>query len=236
MEQPQVVVTRERFAEGRTFEQYLEYIAGPENLAREGNDGARRSDRSADMRSWYESVSLSEPQAEALGWLVAQPEGPAKVLAIVEEWSSDCRRDLPMIARMAEAGGLELRIFNRDGRKFSRAGRPSTKDSPNADLMVQFLNEKRGHAWQSIPVVAFFTRDFEFLYRYVEYPAIYDKDRLVLAHIRGQRPGESVEQARERSEREFLALQQSPFFRIWACAAVDEMVSMIQRKLVLGSL
>ena len=36
---------------------------------------------------------------------------------ISEEWSSDCRRDVPMLAHLAEAGGLELRIFTRDGQK-----------------------------------------------------------------------------------------------------------------------
>src|SRR5438132_10243690 len=101
MELSKVSVTPERFAQGMTFDQYLQYIAGPENLAREGNDGARRTDRSAEIRAGYESASLSPHQAEALRWLAGEPNGPAKILAIVEEWSSDCRRDLPVLARMA---------------------------------------------------------------------------------------------------------------------------------------
>ena len=227
------VVTPERFASGMTWDEYIEYIASPENLRREATDGAVRIDRSAQVRTAYERTQLHDFQLEALRWLADQPDGPEKLLVIAEEWSSDCRRDLPMFARLAEAGGLELRIFTRDGDKFSADPEPT--DSPNADLMAMFLNEKRGKTWQSIPVAAFFTKDFRFLYRYVEYPAIYDKDRLVIGHIRRPRRGETVEETRTRADEEFGALQQSPFFRIWASAAVDEMLSALQRRLVLGS-
>ena len=44
--------------------------------------------------------------------LVALPGGPVKVVAISEEWSSDCRRDVPVLAKLAEATGLEMRIFS----------------------------------------------------------------------------------------------------------------------------
>ena len=43
---------------------------------------------------------------------------------ISEDWSSDCRRDVPMLARLAEAGGMELRIFNRDGKQILGTRRP----------------------------------------------------------------------------------------------------------------
>jgi hypothetical protein len=102
--------------------------------------------------------------------------------------------------------------------------------------MAEFLNEKNGQTWQSIPVAVFYTRDLGYLYHYVEYPAIYHKDRLVNAHIRAPRPGETPEATRERAEREFAELQASPFFRIWACAAVDEVLSALHERLVLGSL
>jgi len=228
-------ISPERFASGMTFIEYLDYIASPENLGREGNEGAPRADRSPQLRAWYRAMKLQDHQVEALRWLASQQEGPAKVLVIAEEWSSDCRRDLPMLARMAEAADLELRIFTRDGQRFSIARRPSAGESPNADLMSMFLNEKRGKTWQSIPVAAFFTRDYRFLYRYVEYPAIYEKDRLVYGHIRVPRAGESPEDTRQRIDREFGALQQSPFFRLWACAAVDEMLSALHRRVVLGA-
>ncbi len=227
------VVTPERFASGMTFAQYLAYVGTPENLAREGTRGEGRRDMTAEVRAWYDASRLTEAQASAIKWLASQPGGPAKILVISEEWSSDCRRDVPMLARLADAGNLELRIFPRDGKTFGRSQRPSLAESPdsNADIMALFLNEKNGQTWQSIPVAVFYTKSLEPLYHYIEYPAIYHKDRLVNERIRAPRPGETPEQTRERSDREFLALQQSPFFRIWASAGVDEILSALHERL-----
>src|SRR5437867_9509299 len=139
-----------------TFEQYVAYAGGPENLAREAGSwlGPERHDFSGLLREWYERDRLDEAQIAAIRWCAAQPNGPAKLLVISEEWSSDCRRDVPMLARLAEAGGLELRIFRRDGQRFSSSHRPSLAEAPdsNADIMAEFLNTKNGQTWQSIPV------------------------------------------------------------------------------------
>jgi hypothetical protein len=228
------MVTAERFAAGMTFAQYVAYTGSPLNLEREGSHGARK-DWSGFLGKAYEAAHLSEAQAQAWKWLAAQPGGPARVLVISEEWSSDCRRDVPMVARVADAAGLELRIVPRDGQRCSRAATPDPAESPNADLMSQFLNLKRGQTWQSIPVVAFFTRQMELLYHYIEYPAVYHKDR-IRASMRARRPGESEEQAQARGDREFMELQASPFFRVWACAGVDEMVSMLYERIQVGAL
>ena len=180
MASKQSAVTPERFASGMTFEEYLAFIGTPENLKREGSGGAPRRDWSGHLREAYKQARLSEAQAAAVTWLAAQPGGPAKILVIAEEWSSDCRRDVPMLARLAEAGGMELRIFRRDGRRFSASQQPSLAEAPdsNADLMAEFLNVKNGQTWQSIPVAVFYTKDLDYLYHYVEYPAIYVKDRI----------------------------------------------------------
>ncbi len=100
--------------------------------------------------------------------------------------------------------------------------------------MAEFLNHKNGQTWQSIPVCAFFTSDLEYLYHFTEYPAIYDKDRLVVQHIRAARPGEPPAERRARADREFGELQRSPFFRVWTSATVDEIISALHRKAVLG--
>ena len=109
------VVTPERFAKGMTFDEYLKYTGSAENLVREafgsyfpdgGAKGAPRKDNSAVFRDRYAKARLSEEHAAAIKWLAAQPNGPAKMLVISEDWSSDCRRDVPVFARLAEAGGL----------------------------------------------------------------------------------------------------------------------------------
>ena len=153
---------------------------------------------------------------------------------ISEEWSSDCRRDVPMLARLADGGGLELRIFRRDGARFSASARPTLAEAPdsNADIMAEFLNEKNGQTWQSIPVAVFYTKDLQYLYHYVEYPAIYHKDAVV-GRVRAAKRGETPEQTRERGTRDFFALQASPFFKIWACAGVDEILSALHERLLM---
>jgi hypothetical protein len=237
VERTKSVVTPERFASGMTFDQYVAYIGTPENLAREGSRGVPRRDFSDALRAAHAATRLSEAQAAALKWLASRPDGPARLLVIAEEWSSDCRRDVPTLARVAEAAGLELRIFRRDGRRFSASPRPTLAEAPdsNADIMAEFLNEKDGETWQSIPIAVFYTRSLEDLYHYVEYPAIYHKDRLA-EHRRRPRPGETEAETRERSDREFTELQRSPFFHVWACAAVDEIISALHERLVVGSL
>jgi thiol-disulfide isomerase/thioredoxin len=228
-------VTAERFASGMTFDEYVAYIGTPENLAREGSGGAARRDFSAFFREAFEKTRLSDAQSEALKWIRSQPGGPSKILVISEDWSSDCRRDVPVLARIAAEAGMELRIFRRDGQKFSDAHVPSLAEAPdsNADIMAEFLKHSRGETWQSIPVAAFYTDGMELLYRYQEYPAIYEKDPL-LAKIREPLPGESVADAAARTGPLFQQLQDSAFFKVWASAAVDEIISALHRRLIIG--
>ena len=234
-------VTAERFAKGRTFDEYVKYTGSPENLAREafgsyfpdgGSRGAARKDNSAVFRERYARVRLSGQQAAAIQWLAGQPNGPAKILVISEDWSSDCRRDVPMLARLAEGGGLELRIFNRDGQKILGTRRPDPAAYPdgNHDLALEFLNRKNGGEWASVPVAVFYTKDFQELHRYIEYPAIYHKDR-VRGHQQAARPGETETQTKDRERREFVALQGSPFFDVWASAGIDEILSALYERL-----
>ena len=232
-----ISISPERFAKGMTFDEYVAFMATPENLRREGSGGAPRVDRSEFFRQAFAESRLTDAQTAALEWIVAQPNGPSKMLVISEEWSSDCRRDVPTFARMAADGGMDLRIFPRDGQKFSRSNVPTLAEAPdsNADLMAQFLNHKNGQTFQSIPVCAFFTRDMDYLYHFTEYPAIYDKDQLVMQHIRAPRPGESADATRSRADREFAELMDSPFWKIWTSATVDEIFTALHHRLILGA-
>ena len=225
----------ERFAQGMTFDEYVTYTGTPENLAREAGwwMGLKRHDFSSLLRHWYGRARLHESQVAAIRWLSTQPSGPARMLVISEEWSSDCRRDVPMLARLAEAGGLELRIFTRDGRTLGRGPRADPAQSPNADVVNAFLNYKEGRTWQSVPVAVFFTRDLDYLYHYVELPAIYHKERLYTA-MQVARPGETPDQAWDRFIGDWGALQESPFFPLWASAAVDEILSALHERVVIG--
>jgi len=231
-------MTPERFARGMTFDDYVKFTGSPENLGREGFDVRRfslvrpRVDWSGFLRERYANARLTDDQKAAITWLAAQPGGPAKVLVLSEDWSSDCRRDVPYLARLAEAGGLELRIFVRDGDTMLRKGLPAPSAGGNADLVLDYANEKNGERWASVPVAVFFTRDFVELYRYIEYPAIYRKDR-VIGHLRATRAGETDEQAKARGGRDIATLLESPFFDLWAHAGIVEILSALHERLTI---
>ena len=230
-------MTPERFAKGMTFDEYVTFTGSPENLGREGFDIRRfslvrpRVDWSGYLRDRHAKARLSEDQTAAITWLAAQPGGPAKILVLSEDWSSDCRRDVPYLARLAEAGRLELRIFLRDGDTMLLKGLPDPPAGGNADLVLDYANEKNGQKWASIPVAVFFTKDFVELYRYVEYPAIYHKDR-VIGHLRAARAGETEEQSKARGGQSIAALLDSPFLDVWSRAGIAEILSALHERLV----
>ena len=84
------VVNAERFAKGMTFDEYVRYAGSAENLAREASGGyfpdggsfGAPQDNSAVLRERYARARLSDHQTAAIKWIVAQPNGPAKVLVI----------------------------------------------------------------------------------------------------------------------------------------------------------
>src|SRR5262249_25252616 len=188
------------------------------------------------FRERYARAGLADYQVRAIKWLAERPNGPAKILVISEDWSSDCRRDVPVLARLAEAGGLEMRIFNRHGKEILGAAAPGPAADPdgNHDIMLEFLNVKNGGEWASLPVVVFYARDFQELHRYIEFPAIYHKDD-IRRRMWTARAGESPPEAKERDQREFVALQKSPFFDLWASAGIDEILSALYEKLTAKS-
>ncbi len=231
-------MTPERFSKGMTFDDYVKFTGSPENLGREGFDIRRfslvrpRVDWSGFLRERHARARLTVEQTAAMKWLAAQPGGPAKLLVISEDWSSDCRRDVPYLARLAEAGGLELRIFTRDGDAILMKGLPDPAAGGNADLVVELANDKKGQKFATVPVAAFFTKDFEELYRYIEYPAIYRKDR-VIGHLRAARAGETEEQANARGGRDIATLLESPFFDLWAHAGIAEILSALHERVTI---
>ena len=103
------VVTPERFASGMTYEEYIGSI--------------RRNRDKFDYN--YAQTTIDDEDARALRHIVSRESGPANVLALCEDWCMDCYRGLPVMARIAEATGMELRIFRRDR---------------NRDIMKEFQN------------------------------------------------------------------------------------------------
>jgi len=131
------VVTTARFESGMTWASYF-------------NEKAQRNKQKFQYN--YDETTLSEDDAAALKKLASSPNGPARVLALGEDWCPDVFRGLPVLVRIAEACGMDLRVFPRDD---------------NLDIMNEFLNH--GDA-QSIPTFVFYTADHRYIAHWIERP------------------------------------------------------------------
>jgi hypothetical protein len=175
------VATPERFAQGLTYEQWLEAIDRNEERFREN----------------YERTELSEEDVRAFRELVARPDGPARCLALAEAWCLDAFRGLPVMARIAEAAGMELRIFFRN---------------QNKDIMAEFLN--RGE-FESTPVFVFYTRDHRYIAQWTERPAIANDQ---IGELRRIFEGRS----REEAIPDFIKFQSGPIWANWRQETIRE--------------
>jgi hypothetical protein len=97
----QSVITLERFAKGKTFQQYLD-------------SGIRNKELFEDN---YKGLTISAEQKKALQELAARPDGPHHVVVIGEDWCPDVYRGTGVAQRIAEAAGIEFRYFERDQNK-----------------------------------------------------------------------------------------------------------------------
>jgi hypothetical protein len=89
------MVTKERFAEGMTFQQYLDQMTTNKDKFLEAMDAVHVT-----------------PRDRAV---IAGRHGKLNVLVLTEDWSGDALTNFPVLARMVEgAPNVEMRIFLRD--------------------------------------------------------------------------------------------------------------------------
>jgi hypothetical protein len=87
-QQKESVVTPERFAQGKTWTEWMEHVV------------QRNKDK---FQYNYDETHVSAEDAAALRALSERDGGPAKVLVLGEDWCPDVFRGLPVLVRMAEA-------------------------------------------------------------------------------------------------------------------------------------
>ena len=188
-QQHESVVTPERFASGMIWEQYMDHI---------------QRNREKFEYNCQETV-LTEEDVAAFRQLVQLPGGAAKALALAEDWCPDVFRGLPVMARIAQAAGMELRIFPRDD---------------NLDIINEFLNQDQ---YQSIPTFVFYTRDHRYIAHWIERPA---KANAEMGEMRKLFEGRSREEAQPLYE-EF---QRGPVWAGWRQETVREIRQLLDEK------
>ena len=155
MPEKTTVVTPQRFDQGFTYEDYLAQIKV--NKLR--------------FQQYYDEFDLDEAELERFRALTRREGGPAKVLAIGEDWCPDVYRGLPTMAKLADGAGVEVRVFPRDS---------------NLDVMNEFLKEGK---YQSIPTFVFYTEDLDYICHWIERPELADRESgEIEAAIREENP------------------------------------------------
>ena len=193
MVQEASVVTPERYSQGMTYDQYMDTVKV--NKAR--------------IEEYYSNVSLDSEQTARLQELVSHENGPARMMVIGEDWCGDVVRELPVLARVAEAAGVELRIFPRD---------------ENHDIMNEFLKEG---LYMSIPVAVFYDQGHEYICHWIERSEVANREQgEIEAAIRSEEPDIS-DQDFGRQRRARTAARAGD----WQKATVDELVGLLQEHL-----
>lgn len=178
----QTVVTEERFASALTWEQYLDEL----------EKGRARYEEN------YDAFQLSDGDAAFFKELAEQPGGPAKVLVITEFWCPDCFREVPVMVKIAEAAGIELRVLARD---------------EHLDVMNEFL---RDGEFQSIPVFVFYSKDHQYLMHFIERTAVANEQMHLM---REAMDGRSKEEQREA----YIEFQKGDVWASWRDETVKEL-------------
>jgi hypothetical protein len=189
------VVTAERFATGFTYQDYV----------------AQVKVNKEQFQTYYASGQLTPDDAEFFREASRASDGIGKILVLGEDWCPDVLRGLPVAARIAEAAGIELRMFPRD---------------KNLDIMNEFLN--RGE-FMSIPVMVFYTKDMKQICHWIERPADATRD---MAQIQEQIKKE-MPTATEQELRAALRPRMTGRYPAWQKASVQEMRQMLAEKLAL---
>ncbi len=187
MTQAQPVIS-EVFVSGMTYEQFL---------------AAAKSNK-AGFEQNYSEFTLADADRKFFADLNAKV-GPMKVLAIVEDWCPDVVRGLPVMARIAEATGMELRLFRRDA---------------NPALMGMYLKEGK---YMSIPVFAFFDKGFRPMGHWIERPGVASQHIEQVRQERERGDGSPEEKRAEMAKR--MAAQRS----LWRQETVREIREMLSR-------
>ena len=132
------VVTPERFDRAFSYHDYLAAVAVNRDQ----------------FEHFYDIAPLTDDDVAFFRNAASLPDGPAKVLVIAEAWCPDVFRGVPVVARIAEASGMTLKIVARD---------------ENPDIMDEFLLNGKARA---IPVAVFYTRDHRYIAHWIERPAV----------------------------------------------------------------
>jgi hypothetical protein len=187
------VVTAERFKQGLTYRDFIGQI----NV---NKDRFEQSDGTAKDALTEEDVAFFKEAVQ---------KGATRVLVLGEDWCPDVYRGMPVIARVSEVSGMEMRVFPRDA---------------NLDIMGEFLKEGEH---QSIPTMVFYTADQQYLFHWIERPALANQETAEINQEIERDMAGKDEQDIRRARRERINAR----YPDWQKATVRELRELLGQKL-----
>jgi len=204
MLQTTTVVTPERFAQGMSYADFI----------------AQATVNRDKFEKYYNEPVLAADDIAFFKRAASSPNGPARMLALAEAWCGDVYRELPTAVRIAEATGIELRIFLRD---------------QNPDIMDEFLLNGKARA---IPVFVFYTKETKYITHFTERSAGAHAELAAIkdqvASQMGLPPGTTFATAPEASKQAFLReviAKIAPRFPDWRRESIKEMRALLAKAL-----
>jgi thiol-disulfide isomerase/thioredoxin len=173
------------------------------------------------FEQFYNDSALTDNDIAFFQRAAALPKGPAKILALAEDWCGDVYRELPTLVRIAEVTGAELRVFRRD---------------ENPDIMDEYLSNN-GKS-RAIPVFVFYTKDNRYITHFLERSATAHKElAAAIGEINaslGLPPGTTYATIPDASRAAFvqqLIAKLTPRFPAWRKEAIQEMRELLSKAL-----
>lgn len=182
------VINSERYSQGFTYEGYLAQM--PSNRER--------------FQEHDSAFNLSKEDAEGFREIVKRLGG-VNAIAILEDWCPDAHRGLPVLAKIASASGMELRVFYRD---------------KNPDIMNLYLKEGK---FQSIPVFAFLDKNWHPLCHWIERPEAATR---FMAQLSAELAKKQLTEEESRQERR---KQSGPMAGQWRQETVKELKELLNK-------
>ncbi len=187
------VVNLERYNSGFTYENYIQQIKV-------------NKDR---FETYYESAALTKEDQDFFANASSMPNGLKKLMIIGEDWCPDVFRGMPVFARIAEAAGIETRIFPRDD---------------NLDMMDEFLKDGE---FASIPVAVFYDDKLNEITRWIERPVVgYDQSNQITDQV-----AKDMANADDQEQRKSIRDQIYALYPSWQKETVVEVKNLLNQKL-----
>lgn len=184
------IVTQERFSSGLRYKEYV----------------AQMNVNHDKFQQAYDSFRLTTDDTEFFSNAVRNSNGPRKMLVLGEDWCPDVYRGMPIMARISEASGIDMRVFPRD---------------QNLDIMDAFLQNGE---FRSIPVAVFYTDELEYIGHWIERSTQATTERSQIQEAVKEEMPDADEQAIRAETRARTQAKTSS----WEQASVKEMRALIE--------